>query len=230
MTAGKQTLSGLLTLVQLEGLLVHVFILLALDEIRLFGHDDFDVARRTHVGYIKPDRSILLSPGHHCVVPTIDAAMSTVGTTTLLGRLVDLDVLDRQLVYVQPLDLCPQEETVAHLSMASIPADRKSHHTSALLWTFLSRSRMNRQLFSGQRPCVVPKALAWAVRPTPPLKRRNGTHCLCWRTLSRYCTALRSFMPAIAAAVSRVFYSQKGNPFRNTVQTIGLDGLGKHLP
>lgn len=35
-------------------------------------------------------------------------------------------------------------------------------------------------------PWVVPKAEAWGVRPTPPLKRRKGMHCFRSWTFSRY--------------------------------------------
>ena len=58
---------------------------LTLDGLVLLSENDLDVAGRGHVG--------------------VDATVSTVGTTTLLGSLVDLDVLDDESLLLQALNL-----------------------------------------------------------------------------------------------------------------------------
>lgn len=82
--------------------------------------------------------------------------------------------------------------------------------TSALLSAFLRRSRINFADLTGQRPCPFECLfLAWAVRPTPPQKRRNGIACLWARTSSKYLFALAKGNFLRAWAVSRVFYKHK---------------------
>lgn len=59
--------------------------------------------------------------------------------------------------------------------------------------------------FFGQRPCVVPHCLAWAHRPTPPLKFRNGTHSFFSTTFFKKRCARRNGIFLIAWAASWVF-------------------------
>ena len=91
----------------------------------------------------------------------IDTTMCAVGATTLLGCLVDLDVLNGKHLGVEALG-------------------------RALLSAFLRSDYRKVALFSGQRPWVTPQTLAWAHLPTPPLNLRKGTHCFFSLTSSKY--------------------------------------------
>lgn len=77
---------------------------------------------------------------------------------------------------------------------------------SALASALLSRWSKCSADFAGQRPWVHLWALHWALRPTPPLKRLNGTISFFAITFFKNCWALLSVIPEIALAVSRVFW------------------------
>jgi hypothetical protein len=80
-------------------------------------------------------------------------------------------------------------------------------NTSALLSAFLSKPKRNSADLTGHLPCPLEcLALACAVLPTPPQKRRNGTACLCAITSSKNLLALASSKFLIAWAASLVFY------------------------
>lgn len=70
---------------------------------------------------------------------------------------------------------------------------------------------MNSTLFTGHRPWPVLlfSFLAWAVRPTPPQKRRKGMQRSRFITASRYFLASFRLLPFTAAAVSRVFCTRE---------------------
>lgn len=76
---------------------------------------------------------------------------------------------------------------------------------SALLSAFRRSWSRNSALFWGQRPWEVLHALHWALRPTPPLKRRNGTISFWTTTFLRKRWARRRGIRLMAWAVSRVF-------------------------
>lgn len=76
---------------------------------------------------------------------------------------------------------------------------------SALASALLSKCNKYSADLAGQRPWVHLWALHWALRPTPPLKRLNGTISFFAITFFKNCWALLSGMPVMALAVSRVF-------------------------
>lgn len=79
---------------------------------------------------------------------------------------------------------------------------------SALLSAFFNSWSKKSADFFGQRPWVVPHCFAWAQRPTPPLKRRYGTHSFFSVTFFRNRWARRSGIFLIACAASWVFYTK----------------------
>merc|ERR1719352_1192026 len=76
---------------------------------------------------------------------------------------------------------------------------------SALLSAFLRRSNKTLADLTGQRPWLILKAFACAVRPMQPVYFRKGTHCFFSTTSAKYAWAARRFMPLIALQVSYVF-------------------------
>merc|ERR1719253_525427 len=76
---------------------------------------------------------------------------------------------------------------------------------SALLSAFLSKSITILADFTGQRPWLILKAFACAVRPMQPVYFLNGTHCFFSTTSAKYACAARRPIPLIALQVSYVF-------------------------
>jgi len=76
---------------------------------------------------------------------------------------------------------------------------------SALLSAFFKSCRTKSQDFSGHLPWQAPHCLHWALRPTPPLNRLNGTISLCSMTFFRNFMARLSGMCLMALPTSRVF-------------------------
>lgn len=148
--------------------------------------------------------------------------VGTVSATTLLGCLVDLDVLDDQIAGIQTLGVCvgfgvleETEEELGRLdgpagtsdtelfayydgivSLLYYPTPMRSNSSSLSLPPSEAVSSSTTQAFD-HSPC--------AARPVPPAYLLIGTASLCPITFSRYCVARPSFQPLIACAVSRVF-------------------------
>lgn len=80
---------------------------------------------------------------------------------------------------------------------------------SALLSAFFNNCNKKSADFFGQRPWVVPHCLAWAQRPTPPLKLRYGTHSFLSMTFFKKRWARRSGIFLMACAASWVFCKRK---------------------
>mgnify|MGYP006996939647 FL=1 len=129
----------------------------------------------------------------------------------LRGLLAD-DVLDKELVLVEAVDLgvglgvLDEREQELGRPGENNPLDQRSASLVRTVRTVLclcsSRVCARETHLTGQRPWTTPWILAWAVRPTAPLWRRNGTHWVWVWTSSKNLTALASERPRTAAAVS----------------------------
>jgi hypothetical protein len=146
--------------------------------------------------------------------------MSTIRASPLLGRLVDLDVLDNEIIGVQALaisiGLSILQQALQELSGLDGPAGLA--HTELLAYSPISmcilpiyasshvdNNATSKSMVLASLACYVP----CAVRPVLPAYRLIGTASLwCW-TLSRYARARWSFQPLIAWAVSRVFLKEQ---------------------
>jgi hypothetical protein len=161
--------------------------------------------------------------------------MRTICPTPLLLCLVNLNVRDVERVYIKAFHLRPEvchrttfikqsyKEQYVHklMQMNKVNEDytkkyaekrRSTISTSALLSAFFNKPSKKVADFTGQRPCPLEwRALACAVRPTPPQNRRKGTACLWASTSSKYLFAFVNSRCLIACAASLVFYFTQGS-------------------
>lgn len=140
--------------------------------------------------------------------------MGSVGSTSLLLCLIDLDMWNVEGINIQPFHLKWNNYNLSvWKQLAEIrhsKANKDIGHTSALLSAFLSKSRMNLADLTGHRPCPLECLFfAWAVLPTPRQNRLKGMACLWARTSSKYLLAFTKGNFLMAWAVSLVFC--KGN-------------------
>lgn len=103
----------------------------------------------------------------------LHSTVGAVSAATVLGGLVDNDAGDDEILNVQALGL----QHIPKYIYIFFDLLFFLSFTSALASAFFKRSTMYLTDLTGQRPWVVLNSLAWAVRPTPPLKRRKGMHC-----------------------------------------------------
>ena len=150
---------------------------------------------------------------------TVYPSMGTISTATLFCCLIDLDMWYVKRINIQTFHLNNKQIKFTSIrqdihevkKQASVYNITKINPgkvtTSALLSAFFSKSRINLADLAGQRPCPFEwRFLAWAVRPTPPQKRRKGIACLCAKTSSKYILALSKRIFRIENAVSLVFW------------------------
>jgi hypothetical protein len=166
---------------------------------------------------------------------TVNSPMRTICPTSLLLCLVNLNVRDVERVYIKAFHLQPEvchrttfikqsyKEQYAHKLM-QINKENEDYtkkysekqintvSTSALLSAFFNKPSKKVADFTGQRPCPLEwRALACAVRPTPPQNRRKGMACLWASTSSKYLLAFVNSRCLIACAASLVFYFTQGS-------------------
>lgn len=155
--------------------------------------------------------------------------MGTVSPSSLLGGLVDLDVLDDQVAGVETLDigvgggvLEETEKVLGRLSGPSSAGDTEllACSKSRLVSILISIIETMRNRIAGRgnidNSTTTKEKLKksswdfvpWEARPMPPAYLRKATASLCSWTFSRNLTARFNFQPLMAWAVSRVFLKE----------------------
>jgi hypothetical protein len=123
-------------------------------------------------------------------------SVSTVCSSALLGRLVDLDVLDDQVAGIKTLGigvcLCVLEETEQELGGLDWPSSSgdAKRFACVILSIYVSATNLNFLRSRDIVPC--------AARPVPPAYLLIGTASLCSWTFSKNLIARCSFQPLIA--------------------------------
>ena len=120
-------------------------------------------------------------------------SVSTVCSSTLLGSLVDLDVLNDQVAGIKTLGirvcLSVLEETEQELSGLDWPSSARDTESLACI---------SCQHFSSSSILHIGDIVPWAARPVPPAYLLMGTASLCSWTFSKNLIARCSFQPLIA--------------------------------
>jgi len=145
--------------------------------------------------------------------------VSTVGSSPLLGSLVDLDVGNNKVGAIETLDfgigLGVLEKTKQELSRLDGPTGTGGTELLSCRTNFPqhqpSHTLVSPHLTSHFHPfCVILRSsnVPCAVRPVPPAYLLMGTASLCSLTLPRKVIARLSFIPETAWAASRVFLKE----------------------
>ena len=140
----------------------------------------------------------------------VDATVSAVCTTSLLGSLVDLDVLDDEVACIETLGVCVRLGVLEQTDQEFGGLDGPSCFGDAELLAYITVSLALSHLYCFLRSvclqcCPAVSYSPCAVRPVLPAYRLIGTASLCSLTFSRNCRARTTFLDSVSIPLQITF-------------------------